>query len=87
MNSLWTDYCRQSIKTYITENPENKGVFKRRDLINRYRDEWFAWRKENNYECNEGALGSHVNDTLAYLVRLGRLENLGDGWYKAADEL
>lgn len=87
MKSIWGDYCRQCIRTYLTNYPKDRTEFKRGDLLNRYREEWTAWRAENNYECNERALQSHFNDVLEYLTRFGRLEHLGDGWYRVVGKI
>lgn len=87
MKSIWGDYCRQCIRTYLTNYPKDRTEFKRGELLDRYRDEWLAWREKNNYTCNENALSSHLNDILEYLIRLGRLENLGDGWYRVVGEI
>lgn len=86
MNSIWADYCRKSIRDYLTQNPENTE-FKRKDLIDTYRDEWIQWRRNNDYDCNENALQSHVNDVLRTLVYSDKLNKLGGGWYSVIGEI
>ena len=87
MNSIWADFCRKSIRDYLNHSPNSNSEFKREDLINRYRNEWFVWRRSNNYSCTESALQAHVDDVLRWLVNSHKLKRLDNGWYRVIGEI